>query len=116
MKPIRRDITIEPGSYTSQRVVLKAQGQPLDLTGSTAYLHVRAYDGTLLIELTEENAGIVIEPAAGAITYHFLATRTKGIAERTGYWEFRWEPAEGPDYAIELYHGKVTFGREDIKR
>lgn len=114
MQSIRRDIHLEPGSYTSIRLRLKAGGQPFDLSGCSACLQARDYTRNLLINLTQENAGIEIAPAEGEIQINFFVSATAGIREKTAFYDLKLIPAD-PERAIELYHGQITFGREDCQ-
>lgn len=114
MKSIRRDIQIEPGSYTSLRLRMKAAGQPFDLTGWDACLQARDYNGELLIDLTQDNGGIEITPVAGEVTLHLFASTTAGIREKTAYYDLKLIPSD-PERAIEIYNGQITFGREDCQ-
>lgn len=115
MKPIHRNLHIEPGSYDAWPLRLKAAGQPYDITGWRFIFQIRAYDGTLLLDLNTENGGIEVTDASGGeLWVHFLATRTAVINEKTGSHELKMIPPSGDlDFAVELYNGAVTFGRKD---
>lgn len=114
MKSIRRDIHLEPGSYTCIRLRLKAGGQPFDLSGWTAHLQARDYTRNLLIDLTQDNAGIEIDPAEGEIQINFFVSATTGIREKTAYYDLKLIPSD-PERAIEIYNGQITFGRGDCQ-
>lgn len=115
MQSIRRDIHIEPGSYTSIRLRLKAGGQPFDLAGWAACLQARDYNGNLLIDLAEDNGGIEITPDAGEIQINFFVSATTGIREKTAYYDLKLTPGADKERAVEIYHGQLTFGREDCR-
>lgn len=58
---------------------------PVDMTGCTAKLQVRAKIGTaVLVELTTENGGIVLG-ASGEIELHFTDTHTAALPAKAIY-------------------------------
>jgi hypothetical protein len=79
----RYDITIEQGSALSLPVTYQAGGTAVDLTGYQARLQDRkAHSSAVkLIELTTENAGIVVDadPTTGRFTVSMAASATAAL-------------------------------------
>lgn len=73
MVPATKNWIIPLGTDWERSIVLKqtVAGElvPIDLTGYSARMQIRAKaGGTLLCDLTEDNSRIVIEPEAGRVT------------------------------------------------
>ena len=62
---------------------------PIDLTGCTARMQVRSEieSPTVLLELTTENGGIVIDGPAGKLTLRISPAATAAIAWESGVWD-----------------------------
>jgi len=62
------DITIWGGEPFAETYVWKDAGEPVDLTGATAYLNVLPTSGTApLLSLTTENGGLTLGGSSGTI-------------------------------------------------
>jgi hypothetical protein len=102
-KPAKLKFTIYQGATFRKRLVWtgpKPAQLPIDLTGCTARMQVRAETESpdVLLELTTENTGITIDGAAGAIGLYISAEDTSAITWGSGVWD------------IEIIHpnGEVT--------
>jgi hypothetical protein len=79
------DLTIEQGATFSLVITYKDNDTPIDLSGYTARMQVRATaeSATVLIELTTANGRIVLGPwsggAAGTITLTIAAADTAAL-------------------------------------
>ena len=84
---------------------------PVDLTGFTARMSVRAYKGgpVELLSLTTENGGIAIDPAAYSITLNISATDTETFAWKGEVYDL--EVVQGA-VVTALLAGKVTVSKE----
>ena len=113
MPAIRRDITIEIGSYWSSPVVLRQPDKsPYDLTDCTARMQIRDEDGQLLLELSTDNGRLEIDVPAGRIERRIGATATVGIEVEKGFYDMEIIPGGDPDRAWKLYRGAVEFIQE----
>jgi hypothetical protein len=74
-------------AYTSGGVI--EFNEPVDLTGYTARMQIRQslQSDTVLLELTTENGGIVIDTGASTITLNIDATDTAAIDWQQGVYE-----------------------------
>lgn len=81
---------------------------PLDLTGFTARMHIRASVGSadVLLELSTENGGIAIDPATGTITLSISATDTAALTWRQGVYDL--ELTDGAGVVTRLARGRVA--------
>lgn len=78
----RYDITIEAGAtFTLSLTYVDDTGAPVDLTGYTARMQLRAAigDTTPVIELSTSNGRISIDTASGQITLNISATDTGSL-------------------------------------
>lgn len=62
---------------------------PIDLSGCTARMQVRSEveSPTVLLELTTENGGIVIDGPAGKLILHLPPAATTAISWESGVWD-----------------------------
>lgn len=83
---------------------------PVDLTGATVRMQVRAgLGGAVLLELTTENGGLAIT-GPGTITRTLTATQTAGLTWTAGVYDLEVEYADG---TVQRYlQGAVTVSRE----
>jgi hypothetical protein len=85
--PQPEDITCSQGEDRSKILVLKASGQPMDLTGYSFRAQLRAgfTDVTPLAELTIDNSGA----GEGQLIIMLPAALTAQLAGRTGVWDLK---------------------------
>lgn len=83
---------------------------PVDLTGATARMQIRAgVGGALLLELTTENGGLAIT-GPGTLTRTLSATETAALTWTDGVYDLEVEYADG---TVQRYlQGAVTVSRE----
>lgn len=83
---------------------------PVDLTGATARMQIRAgLGGAVLLELTTENGGLAIT-GPGTITRTLSATQTAALTWTDGVYDLEVEYADG---TVQRYlQGAVTVSRE----
>lgn len=96
--------------YTSGGVL--EYNQPVDLTGMTARLQVRSAlaSDTVLLELTTENAGIVINTTLKTITLVITAVATAAFTFTTGVYSLELQNAAGEVFPFTT--GNVTVVQE----
>jgi hypothetical protein len=91
MPAAQTDLILQQGkTFNEQWIYYEENGAtPIDLTGKTARLQVRAsYDSlTALVNLTTENGGIALGGIAGTITFSLSATETAALDFVRGVWE-----------------------------
>lgn len=92
-------ICIKRGSTTILPITYKDRnGDPIDLTGYTAAMHVRRSPDSIDdpdIELTTENDGIAITAASGLITVTILSQLTLDLESGyEGFWDLFLIPTE----------------------
>lgn len=84
---------------------------PHDLTGYTARLAIKdKVGGTVLLSLTTENAGIVIDDAAKTITLAITATATAALTWTTGVYDLELVSTTG--VVTQLMYGAVSVTKE----
>ena len=106
------DITIEQGSGFTLPLVYEApEGSPVNLTGSTARMHVREKYSSVekYIELTTANGRITLGPN-GSITLSLTAAETAALAFSRGVYDLEIVPPAGQPYKI--IKGNVFLKRE----
>jgi len=83
------DYRIEQGVYRAQVFVWKSNGTPINLTGYSARMQMRASvaSETILLELTTTNGGIVLGGSAGTVTVVFKDTDTVGVDWKSGVYD-----------------------------
>lgn len=83
---------------------------PVDLTGATARMQIRAgLGGAVLLELTTENGGLAIT-GPGTLTRTLSATETAALTWTDGVYDLEVEYADG---TVQRYlQGTVTVSRE----
>jgi len=83
---------------------------PVDLTGATARMQIRAgIGGALLLELTTENGGLTIT-GPGTLVRTLSAAQTAALTWTEGVYDLEVEYADG---TVQRYlQGKVTVSRE----
>ncbi len=88
--PAKLKLTIYQGATFKRRLRwMDAARQPIDLTGCTARMQVRAEieSPAVLLELTTENGRIALGGAAGTIDLTIAATDTAALAWDAGAWD-----------------------------
>ena len=85
---------------------------PIDLTGCTARMQVRSEveSPTVLLELTAENGGIVIDGPAGKLILHLPPAATAAIAWESGVWDL--EIAHPNGDVTRLAQGTISVSPE----
>jgi FlaG/FlaF family flagellin (archaellin) len=91
------NITIEQGAHFSLQILWKdASGDPVDLTGYTARMPVRAKsDDTLMLDLTTENSQIVLGGTDGTIDLDLDEDVTAALALKSGRHNLELIPPSG---------------------
>lgn len=102
-KPFKHNITIIQGATLRDVTTWKAgdPALPVDLTGCTARMQVRARveDPIPLLDLTTANGGIILGGTAGTVTVYLSATATAAIQWKAG-----------------VYDLEIEFGNGDVRR
>ncbi|MCY1167578.1 hypothetical protein D9M73_75460 [compost metagenome] len=87
-------------------------GAIVDLTGYTARMQVRAGIGSavVLLELTTENGGLVIDGAAGKLTMVITEALAEGFTWRRGVYDIELVPASGEGFRF--VQGEIEISPE----
>ncbi len=97
--PARVDLSIEAGATFRRRLrwTAGAIGTPIDLTGCTARMQLRAAvaSPTVLANLTSENGGIALGGIAGPIDLHIPAATTAALEITAGVWDLELVAPDG---------------------
>lgn len=114
MAAAKLKLTIEQGATFEKVITWKAgtPAVPVDLTGCTALMHVRAEiaDLTPLIVLSTENGGIVLGGVLGTVTLRITADATAALNWTTGVYDLE---VIYPDTRVRrLLAGAVSVSRE----
>jgi hypothetical protein len=73
-----------------------SKGKAIDITGCVVRIHFRdAPDGTLLLELTVGNGGLIVTPAKGEIKLLLTAAQTAALTFAKASWDLRVEFQNG---------------------
>ena len=85
---------------------------PIDLTGCMARMQVRSEieSATVLLELTTENGGIVIDGPAGKLTLHLSPPATAAISWESGVWDLEVVHPNGD--VTRLVQGSISVSPE----
>lgn len=112
--PIKRKLTILQGATFRRRWTWKPGGVPMDFTGCTARLQVRAEIESVdvLLDLTTENGGIVLGAEPGTIDLYVGAQQSAAITWEAGVFDLEIQYASGPDSVDRLIAGSVAVSRE----
>lgn len=95
--------------FGAARTVAVKLNAPVDLEGYTARMHIRAKDGTLLLELTTENGGITVDNVAKTVSRLIDADVTEAITWTKGWYDL--EMVQG-EYVIKIDSGTVEVEGE----
>lgn len=107
------DLLIEQGATFKQSLIVNdGSGAPLNLTGFTARMQIRASveAADSLIELTTENSRITLTPAQGRVDLLISATDTAGLTFESAVYDLEIVNAGGE--VTRLVQGKVKLSRE----
>lgn len=106
------NFTIEQGATLTKTFVWNSGGSPVNLTGYTAKMQVRASSASeeVLLELSSANNNIAITVATGTIVLTFSAVTTAAIAWRRGKYDL--ELTSGDGTVTRLVEGVITVSRE----
>lgn len=87
--PAKLKLTIYQGATFRKRLVWKTQTGPVNLTGCTARMQVRAdiSSPTILVNLTTENGCIALGGIDGTIGLLLSAEDTAAIGWESGVWD-----------------------------
>lgn len=112
--PVKLPLKIYQGATFRKVVTWKAgdPAVPVDLTGCTARMHVRAKleDAAPLLSLTTANGGIVLGDELGTVTIYLSDEATAAISWVSGVYDLEIEFTNG-DVRRFLY-GAVTVSKE----
>lgn len=117
MAAAKLKLVIEQGATFRKTLTWKAgtPATPVDLTGCTARMHIRAVitDATPLLSLTTEDGGITLGGTAGTIVLYIRPTVTEDITWTTAVYDLEivFPAAPEPDVR-RLVHGTVTVTPE----
>jgi hypothetical protein len=103
----------EQGTSLVKKLVWKdPDEEPINLVGFTARMHVRESfdDEEILIELTTENGGIVLDPLVGGIELRFVPEHTIGAFWTSARYDL--EVVSGAGAVTRLLKGKFKLLRE----
>ena len=105
------NFTIEQGTSFRKPFVYKdSLGIPIDLSGFTARMQMRPSKSSslVLLDLTTENGGIVIEGPKGAVTMVFTEAMTSALS-RSGVYDL--ELVNGST-VMRFVEGEITLSKE----
>lgn len=114
MAAFKVPLKIEQGATFSELVTWKAgtPAVPVNLTGCTARMHVRAKleSTALLLDLTTENGGIVLGGSAGTVLIYLTDEQTEAIGWTSGVYDL--EIAFPGGTVTRLLKGSVSVSPE----
>lgn len=117
--PVKRKLTINQGATFRAAWVWKPGGVPMDFTGCTARMQVRAERESpgVLLELTTENGGITLGAVPGEIALYLGATSTaSGVLDwESGVYDLEIQHPAGPEEVTRFAEGAVVV-RPEVTR
>lgn len=113
-EPVKRKLRIIKGAKFNPGWIWKPGGVPMDFTGCSARMQVRAEKESLevLLELTTANGGIVLGAEPGAIDLWVGAMQTADIGWEAGVFDLEIQYASGPDDVDRLIEGSISVSDE----
>lgn len=110
-------LTIEQGATFRKTLTWKAgtPAVPVDLTGCTARMHIRAVitDAVPLLSLTTENGRIILGGAAGTIALYIPASVTEGITWLAAVYDLEIVMPAAPEPDVRrLLYGQIVVTQE----
>lgn len=117
MPAAQYDFTVEQGTTVTKKFRWKdSEGQPVDLTGYSARMHLRKKRDDLepTLALTTENDRITLGGLTGEIEVTFEATDTVDLTDKRFVYDLELVlPRTGrPDYVKRLVQGRVSLSLE----
>ena len=114
LTPSKRKLTVIKGAKFDPGWTWMAAGVPVDLTGCTARMQVRPEieSSDVLLELTTENGGNVLQGTTTPAAWWGGATETPDFTWESGVWSLEIQYAAGPDYADRLIEGSISVSPE----
>ena len=112
-KPAKLKLTIYQGATFRKRLRWSTSGgTPIDLTGCKARLQFRAEleSPDVLLELTTENGGIVIDGPAGKLALRISPTATAATSWESGVWDLEVVHPNGD--VTRLVQGSISVSPE----
>lgn len=114
MPAAKLNLTFEQGADYNRDLIWKTgvPAGPVPLTGYTARMQVRPSftSATVLLELTTENSGLVIDEAAGKVSIKATAVQTAAITAKAGVYDLE---LVAPGGAVKRFvKGTVTISPE----
>lgn len=112
MEPSNKDFKIYQGSKWTAVIELKNgnTGEAIDLTDYTAKMQIRDVNNDqLLLELTTENNGIVIDPLAGVVMLQLISADTAKL-DQNGIYDLDLIDVNGENYTY--LKGKIILTKE----
>ena len=107
------ELNINQGSNLSLEIALKnANGTPLNLTGYTAHMQLRASytSPQVIVELTTENGRLVITPLTGLVTLLLSAATTAALVAKTYVYDLEIVSASG--FVTRMLQGEAVISPE----
>lgn len=110
-EPVKRKLRIIKGAKFTPGWIWKPGGVPMDFTGCSARMQVRAEKESpdVLLELTTANGGILLgasEP--GSIDLWVGATQTATIDWESGVWDLEIQYPSGADDVDRFMEGSIS--------
>lgn len=112
------DFILEQGSvYTQNFLYTDENDSPIDLTGYTGRMMIRAtYDATSpLLTLQTSDGSLVLGDSSGTITANANATTTAALAFETAVYDIELYPAGDEAQAVKILYGSVSLRLEATK-
>lgn len=111
----KHDYILEQGSQFFQIVVYKdSDSNPIDLTGYTAAMQVRAYkeSDTVILLLNTSNGRIILGGTNGTITLNISGSVTDDLDFKWGYYDIELYPAGNEDNTIRVLQGRIELNKQ----
>lgn len=108
MAAVTRNFTIEQKATFRKKLTYRdAKKKPINLTGFSARMQIRAADGSLIADLSTEKSTIVLGGAAGTIELVISAADTAKMTFATALYDLKLIAPSGDE--TRLLQGKVTL-------
>lgn len=112
MAAVIHNFVLEQGTSLNKKFRWKTNDQSVDLTGFTARSQFREAltSNNVLIDLSTENAGIVINPSDGLVVLVFRPEHTRGALWKKAVYDLELVSPDG--LVTRLVQGHVQLSRE----
>lgn len=110
------DLTVDQGATFRRTIIYNdpVTGDPVNLTGYTARMHLRTVvtSEDIVLELTTENGRLTIDPLIGKIIVEVEATAMEDVVAGRYVYDLELVSADDPPVVMRLIEGRIKVKAE----